>query len=187
MVQIHCLRLYLAGDIHIESGVRMLRIVELMYLMLPVFIANMAPPFVKFWPGWNGPISPRWLGEHKTVVGFAFGVAAATATTAIQHSFAWRGGLVDYKVWLPMGLSCGLGAMGGDSLKSFFKRRLGIAPGVRWIPADQLDFVLGGLIALSLWTRLTWLDVLLVLGLSFIGDIAVNQLAFRIGVRDTKW
>ena len=77
--------------------------------------------------------------------------------------------------------------MVGDSLKSFFKRRLDIAPGARWIPADQLDFVVGGLIVLSFWTDLTWLDVFAVLGLSFIGDIAINQLAFRMGIRDTNW
>lgn len=164
-----------------------MRIVELVYLMLPIYLGNMAPPFVRFWPGWNRPISRRWLGGHKTVIGFAFGVAVAAATASIQHALAWHGSLVDYGLWIPFGLSCGLGAMVGDSLKSFFKRRLDIAPGARWIPADQLDFVVGGLIVLSFWTDLTWLDVFAVLGLSFIGDIAINQLAFRMGIRDTNW
>jgi CDP-2,3-bis-(O-geranylgeranyl)-sn-glycerol synthase len=31
----------------------MLRLAQLFYLMLPVYFANMAPPFVKYWSGWN--------------------------------------------------------------------------------------------------------------------------------------
>ena len=37
----------------------------------------MAPPFVRSWGGWNPPISRHWLGGHKTVVGFAAGLAGA--------------------------------------------------------------------------------------------------------------
>ncbi|MDR3418455.1 MAG: CDP-archaeol synthase [Nevskia sp.] len=165
----------------------MLRLIEVLYLMLPVYAANMAPPFVKFWPWWNRPIDRRRLGDHKTIVGFAFGIAVAVATTALQRTLAWSGGLVDYGQWLPLGLSCGFAAMAGDSLKSLFKRRLRIAPGSSWVPADQLDFVVAGLIVLSLWTRLTWLDISLVLGLSFVADIAVNHFAFWLKIRDTPW
>jgi len=52
---------------------RVLHVLQLIYLMLPAYLANMAPPFTRFWPGWNRPISRRWLGDHKTVVGFAQG------------------------------------------------------------------------------------------------------------------
>jgi CDP-2,3-bis-(O-geranylgeranyl)-sn-glycerol synthase len=74
-----------------------------------------------------------------------------------------------------------------DSVKSFFKRRRNVAPGHAWIPADQLDFVMGGLLALSFWVAFGWLDILCVLVLSFIGDTAVNHASFNLGVRDTKW
>ena len=43
-------------------------VLQLVYLMLPAYLANMVPPFARYWPGWNGPISRRWLGDHKTVV-----------------------------------------------------------------------------------------------------------------------
>lgn len=165
----------------------MFRIVELVYLMLPIYLANMAPPFVKYWRGWNRPINERWLGSHKTVLGFTFGIAAAILTTLIQSGIRWRGDLVNYEQWFLLGLTCGCGAMVGDSLKSYFKRRLQIASGRSWIPADQLDFVLGGLLVLSFWVRLSWLDVIAVLALSFVGDIIVNHLSFQLGVRDTRW
>ena len=44
----------------------------------------MAAPFVKYWRGWNAPIAARRLSEHKTVVGFAFGVCAAVVVTFVQ-------------------------------------------------------------------------------------------------------
>jgi CDP-2,3-bis-(O-geranylgeranyl)-sn-glycerol synthase len=131
----------------------------LIYLMLPVYVANMAPPFVKYWPGWNRPISRRWLGDHKTVVGFLLGVATATAIAYMQSLIGWRDGLAHYDQWLLLGLACGIGAMGGDALKSLLKRRCGIPPGKPWIPADQLDFVVGGLVVLSFFVTLRPLDV----------------------------
>lgn len=163
------------------------RLVDLLYLMLPVYVANMAPPFVKFWHGWNPPISLHRLGSHKTVVGFGLGIAAAMIVTALQYFLAWERSLVDYSQWLPLGLSCGFGAMAGDSIKSFFKRRRRIAPGTRWVPVDQLDFVIGGLMALSIWYPFTWPDLVVIASVSFVGDIIVNQLAYRLGIRDTAW
>lgn len=163
------------------------RLAQLIYLMLPVYAANMAPPFAKYWPGWNRPISQRWLGNHKTVMGIVFALGAATATTFAQSLVHWHGNLVEYGQWPLLGAACGLGAMIGDSTKSFFKRRLGIAPGQPWVPADQLDFIVGGLLALGWWAALSWTDVLWILVLSFVGDIVVNHLSFRLGIRDTRW
>ena len=81
----------------------------------------------------------------------------------------------------------GAGAMTGDCVKSFFKRRRGVAPGGTWIPFDQLDFVAGAL--LFAWQRaaLGWTDVAIILVLSFIGHILVNHLGYWLGVRDARW
>jgi CDP-archaeol synthase len=65
------------------------RLVELVYLMLPAYAANMAPPFVKFWPGWNRPINRALLGDHKTVVGFALGVLVGIFAAYIQSLIDW--------------------------------------------------------------------------------------------------
>lgn len=164
-----------------------MHLAQLLYLMLPVYLANMAPPFVKFWHGWNPPISVPLLGSHKTVVGFAAGVAVAVAVSFIQSRLRWEGSLLSPGHWLAAGIAAGLGAMAGDSLKSFFKRRLQIAPGQRWIPFDQLDFIVGGLVALSFFVRLDWVDIALVCAVSFVGDVLVNQLAFHLGIRDNGW
>lgn len=163
------------------------RILQLAYLMLPVYLANMAPPFTRFWRGWNPPISRRWLGSHKTVLGFGLGVAVAIAAAFAQSRIQWQGQLVNYADWPLLGCACGVGALGGDAAKSWCKRRLGIAPGRPWIPADQLDFVLGGLAALSGWVDFGATDAVAIIALSFAGDIAVNHVAYYCGIRDTRW
>lgn len=159
---------------------------QLLYFLLPAYVANMAPPFVRFWRGWNRPISRRWLGDHKTVVGFASGMLAALATAAVQAHLAPPLALAR-ESWPQAGLALGFGAMAGDALKSFFKRRIGIAPGRSWKPADQLDFVLGALVMGLPWYVPGWPETLAVLALSFLGHIAVNHLAFWLGIRDTRW
>jgi CDP-2,3-bis-(O-geranylgeranyl)-sn-glycerol synthase len=161
------------------------RTLRLLYFMLPAYAANMTPPFMKYWRGWNPPIARRWLGAHKTVLGFASGVGTAILVTFVQSRIAWEGSLVAYDAWL--GVRFGVGAMAGDSAKSFLKRRVGIAPGKPWIPFDQLDFVIGALLLTWHRAQLSWLDGLLILVLTAAGDILVNHLGYWLGIRDTKW
>ena len=165
----------------------LIHLLQLTWFMAPAYCANMAPPFARFWPGWNRPINARSLGSHKTTVGAVGGVLVATAVALLQSRLGWRGSIVDYDQWLLVGLLLGVGAMGGDLAKSYVKRRVGIAPGSRWVPADQLDFVIGALVLIAPMARIGWLDVTLILAISFVGDLAVNQVAFRLGVRDTAW
>ena len=165
----------------------LIKVFQLLYLMLPAYAANMAPPFVKYWRGWNRPLNRRLLGEHKTIVGFMLGVLAALLVAYAQSCIGWNGNLVDYSNGSVLGLALGFGAMGGDSLKSLFKRARGIPPGQSWMLADQLDFVLGAMIMVWPWARLDWMDAAVILTLSFIGDIAVNHIACWLGIRDTRW
>ena len=162
-------------------------ILQLVYLMLPAYLANMAPPFTRYWPGWNRPISRKWLGDHKTVVGFCAGLAVSVAATFVQSKVNWEKGLIPYAGWPLLGLAFGVGAMGGDSLKSFLKRLQGIPPGRPWIPMDQLDFIVGSLLLILPFANVTGLDVVIILALSFLGDIVINHLSYAFGIRDTKW
>ncbi len=171
---------------HHRTGDAM-HLIQLLYLMLPVYFANMAPPFVKYWRGWNRPICAPLLGSHKTIVGFGAGVLVAVIVVLIQRLVDWQKGAPTTMDWLPFGIVAGVCAMAGDSIKSFFKRRLRLAPGSRWIPFDQLDFVLAGLFALNYFVPLSWIDVLEICIISFVADVLVNQLSFALSIRDTKW
>jgi len=44
---------------------------------------------------------------------------------------------------IPIVFSICFGALLGDIVESFFKRRKGIERGKDWIPFDQLDFIIG--------------------------------------------
>lgn len=165
----------------------LLHVLDLVYFMAPAYVANMAAPLVRYWKGWNRPIWSRGLGDHKTVLGFAVGLLAALATTFVQHVVGREPRFVEYERWAGLGLAFGLGAMGGDSAKSFFKRRLGIPPGQPWIPFDQLDFALGALILVAPQATLGLADVAILLGVSFGGHVTVNHAAYWLGIRDVKW
>ena len=165
----------------------LLRAIQLVYFMAPAYVANMAPPFLKYWKGWNMPISKRLLGKHKTVMGVVVGILAAIIAVFVQSQIAWQGSLVDYADWLMLGLLFGFGAMAGDSIKSFFKRKARIAPGKSWIPFDQLDYVIGALVFVWYSVTLSMIDVVLILVLSFAGHILINHLGYWLGVRNVRW
>ncbi|MDR0181977.1 CDP-archaeol synthase [Lysobacter arvi] len=159
----------------------------LAYFMLPAWLANMAPPFARFWRGWNRPIHRELLGDHKTVVGFvlalAIGFLAVAAQALVQPSAFWRS--PDYWPWL--GLAFGLGTAGGDALKSLVKRRLHRPPGAPWIPFDQLDFVAGSLLLAAPFVRLSPWNVIAILAMTFAGDLLVNRLSFHLGIKRSPW
>jgi CDP-2,3-bis-(O-geranylgeranyl)-sn-glycerol synthase len=164
------------------------RVIQLMYFMAPAYVANMAPPFLKYWRGWNPPINRRWLGSHKTVLGFAAGVLAAVLTAAVQAHLAWSADAIAvHETWLGLGLRLGIGAMAGDAVKSFFKRRAAVPPGERWVPFDQIDFVAGALALVWPVADLSWQDAVTLLLVSAIGHIVVNHIGYWIGVRPSRW
>jgi len=51
-----------------------------------------------------------------------------------------------FPLMIPIVLSLCTGALLGDIVESFFKRRMGKERGEDWIPFDQLDFVVGALL-----------------------------------------
>jgi CDP-2,3-bis-(O-geranylgeranyl)-sn-glycerol synthase len=77
--------------------------------------------------------------------------------------------------------------MAGDCAKSFVKRRLGISPGERWVPADQLDYGVAGLLVLGMWYPFDWRDVVLILVVTFVGSLLVNRLSPGLGIKGTPW
>lgn len=102
----------------------------------------------------------RILGSHKTIRGFIIGIIAGIIGVYIQVWFyqevTWMQKYfpVHYDVINPimLGFLLGFGALLGDAVKSFFKRRRGIQPGRSWFPFDQIDYIVGGI-------ALTWFYV----------------------------
>jgi CDP-2,3-bis-(O-geranylgeranyl)-sn-glycerol synthase len=137
--------------------------VQALWVFLPAYMANMAPVFaMKLFPNWNARIDGgrKWkdgkpiLGPGKTWRGLVAGcvLGAATAVLLSLRPGTWNLSNFGYSLAggsihgpLILGFALGFGAIVGDAVKSFFKRRTGREGGAPWVPFDQLDFVVGGL------------------------------------------
>lgn len=174
-------------------------ILKCFYLMLPAYFANMAPVIVKkinllaFPVDFNQQIGNQpVLGKNKTFRGLVFGVVFAL-TVAYVQSLLYNVGFFksisffDYHNWLLFGILMGSGALIGDLAKSFFKRRLGLKPGAKFVPFDQTDFAVGALLLIMPVFEITLTIFIVSLVLSFVLHIAVNHLSFYLKIRNEKW
>lgn len=170
-----------------------------LYLMLPAYFANMAPVIVKkinlfaFPIDFNKEINNKPIfGKNKTFRGLIFGIIFAIIVAYLQYllystEFFKNISFIEYRNWLLFGFLMGLGALIGDLVKSFFKRRLGIKPGEKFVPFDQTDFVVGALVFIMPIFDLTLQIFIVSLLLSFALHIIVNHAAFWLRIRSEKW
>lgn len=174
-------------------------ILKCFYLLLPAYFANMAPVTVKkinlfkFSIDFNKKIGNKPIfGKNKTFRGFVFGITFAIIVTYLQFLLydiePFRDvSFINYKNWFLFGFLMGFGALTGDLVKSFFKRRLGLKPGAKFVPFDQIDFVVGALVFIMPKFNLTLKIFIVSLLLSFVLHIIVNHLAFYLSIRNEKW
>ena len=167
-----------------------------LFFFAPAGIANMWPILAAKTPGlaklsypmdFNKTLNgKRIFGDHKTIRGFVAGFFGALAMLAIQvnwyESSAWIRADVAYmdytaiNIWL-WAFVFDLGVLGGDALKSFFKRQFDRPPGAAWFPFDQLDYVVGGILTSLLVIRLEPFDYFMIALVWF----ALHPLATGIG------
>lgn len=166
-------------------------VLQLTYYFLPAYVANMMPVIGKDWMrGLARPVSARWFGNHKTWRGIVLGVLGAIIIAFVQSRLVPYVGVLSiapYRDWWLLGSLLGLGALLGDLMKSFFKRRLAIKPGASWVPFDQLDFVIGGLALSSFVFFPGWTGVAVLVVVSFFLHIIVNHIGFALRMRATSW
>ena len=175
-------------------------ILQSIYFILPAYFANMAPVIVKkifnnlaFPLDFNKKIGNKEIfGKNKTFRGLIFGVLFAIIIAFIQFILYKNNilvdlAIVDYSNWLLIGFLMGFGAIFGDLIESFVKRRLGFRSGTPFIPFDQLDFVVGALIFVYPVARLSIEKMSIILFISFILDMIVNHIAFYTKIRKERW
>jgi len=167
-------------------------ILEIIWFFLPAYAANMAASIFKL-KFLNFPISEKIFGSHKTYRGFLIGLISALIIVSIQKllfsfDFFQKISYLNYaKNFLLIGFLLGSGALFGDLIKSFFKRRLKIPPGEKWIPFDQIDYTLGALIFISFLWRPSLIFILSAIILNFFLHILINHLGFWLGIRKSPW
>jgi CDP-2,3-bis-(O-geranylgeranyl)-sn-glycerol synthase len=183
-------------------------LIRVLWVLTPVFAANAlatlprgrGPP-MDFGRNWFD--GRRALGPSKTWSGFLFGTFVAVPIVLLQ---AWLILIAPPNLQLvpqyaptvlgalPIAFLLTGGALTGDAIGSFIKRRLGWESGARVFGLDQLPFVLVP-IALGLWLypsifvvtffsleALLWV-LLLTLGLHAL----FNWIGFKIGTKKVPW
>ncbi len=172
------------------------------WFFLPAGIANMTPVLANKVPRlneWDTPMDfgksfrgKRIFGDHKRWRGVVSGVVVASIIVLIeyslyQHSAGIRSLVTELDYGIPevlwLGPLLGAGALFGDAIKSFFKRRVGVKPGHSWFPFDQSDYIVGGLLASLIIVRLNVLTYLFIFATWFALHLIASFIAFQLGLK----
>jgi len=172
--------------------------------MLPAAVANVVPIVSKKLPllsRWNTPVDfgltfrgKPLLGTHKTWRGIITGVVAALIAFWLLKLFAghWSwvhhiatdgGDYTQLSLWF--GVVTGFGALLGDMVKSFWKRQLGIASGHSWVPFDQVDYIIGGVLLSLPFAVLSWSQYVWIFLIWFGMHLLFSYLGYKWGLKDT--
>ena len=166
--------------------------------MLPAYVPNSAAAAV----GGGIPIDcgrswrdgKRILGDGKTIRGFCGGVACGCIVGLLQimaQGYPAFSALPRMSI-LPVFLLA-TGALAGDMVKSFFKRRAGIERGGSWPFVDQYDFVVGAFFFLFIgdpafaFSVLTLPVIITILIITPVLHRVVNIIGYKMGVKDVPW
>lgn len=170
------------------------------WLMLPAYIPNnCAALFGGGMPLDNGRTfqdGRRILGDGKTFRGTLAGTVCGVLIGLLQNQIAPLIGLPSFGTGfeqLPILLGLSLGAMLGDIVAAFFKRRMGLKRGAPLFVIDQIDFVIGAwLLTIILapqwfWQNFTPFIMLIVLIITPILHRATNIIGYKIGAKREPW
>ncbi len=153
----------------------------------PPMLSNAAPVLV------NGVIpidkgrffvdGRRLLGDGKTVEGFVTG-AVSGFVASIPAAI-----VIGTPLFVLVGLAASIAALLGDIAGSFLKRRLGLERGAPLFLVDQLDFMLAatGLYAALGYIGDKWIYVGYTMVLVIMLHIATNNVAYYLGLKNTRW
>jgi CDP-2,3-bis-(O-geranylgeranyl)-sn-glycerol synthase len=182
-----------------EVGSIMYLVIVAIWLMLPAYIPNnCAALFGGGRPldfGRNFRNGRRILGDGKTfrgtVLGALSGIFVGMAQNAIAPAWLPKFGEGLEMISVLMALS--FGAMLGDIVASFLKRRGGFERGESVFLLDQLDFVFGSWALLLLlapswfYSNFTLRIIVIVLIVTPILHRLTNMLGYRIKVKKEPW
>jgi CDP-2,3-bis-(O-geranylgeranyl)-sn-glycerol synthase len=154
------------------------------YLLLPVYCTNGAPVIF----GGGRPIDSgrslsdgqRIFGDHKTIRGFASGLAVGAIVGVFESMFLAQN-------LLPLAFLASLGALLGDMIGAFVKRRLGIKPGGPFPVLDQLDFIVGAALLASFVFDVSLGTAVIVLLVTPPIHLLANLGAYLLGLKSTYW
>jgi CDP-2,3-bis-(O-geranylgeranyl)-sn-glycerol synthase len=159
-------------------------VAESLIYIFPAYSANAVPVIfgggqpLDF--GKNFKDSRPIFGSHKTFRGFFAGLLIGTLV-GVGESFVFN----NYNPLL--GFTLSLGAVAGDLLGAFVKRRLGFAPGAFLPIIDQVDFVLCALLLSLPIAPPTPIMALTIIVVTIPIHLLTNLLAYLMRVKKKPW
>lgn len=161
--------------------------------VLPAWFANATPVVLGGGPpldfGKNWADGRRIFGKGKTIRGLLAGLLAGTLIGWLEGwlFFSYYPNLLFIGSNAVLGFVLAGGAMFGDLLGSFIKRRLGMESGSEWKVADQTGFIVFALL-FAYWYApfpLGWAIILLVL--SPLAHVATNRVGFWLKLKEVPY
>ncbi len=152
---------------------------ETLYIYLPAYIANATPVVL----GGGGSLDgdKKWLdgkplfGDHKTVRGTLSGLAAGFLVGLIQQT-PYRGAILS------------IGAIVGDLIGSFIKRRMNLEPGTLLPLIDQMGFIIFAVFLVSfIQNPPTWNQAIGILIATLPIHYLTNLLAWALKLKSNPW
>ncbi len=154
------------------------RVAAALYFFLPAYVANTLPGI--FGGGMPLDLNRKFidgrplLGKGVTIRGTITGIAGGTVVGALQGNVV-------------LGFLLSTGALTGDAVSSFLKRRAGLERGAPVPLLDQLNFVVGALVFASFAARIPLDYIAVLLVVTPVGHLAVNRLGYLLRIKDVPW
>lgn len=174
---------------------------------LPAYVAN---PLAVLWGRGGSPMDSgktwsdgrRVLGDGKTWRGFFGGAMSGFALGVIIAAIVGSGSVPPPPVWEPIHIllasaALAFGALSGDVIAAFVKRRRGLERGAKAPGLDQYDFLIGAFLFVAIvepaFFTATYLEgdrvwgLLLVILITPLLHRAVNLIGFAMGKKKEPW
>jgi CDP-2,3-bis-(O-geranylgeranyl)-sn-glycerol synthase len=184
-------------------------LIEALWFILPAYMANSIAndvAHIRYLEKYSYPLDfglkwrgVRIFGQNKTWRGLFFGVLAAVSTGLLQQKFGIQT-TVFLSDWLKpastlslpemsttLAFLIGFGAMTGDAVKSFFKRRMGIESGQPAPLLDQLDYIFGAFFFAWLITPIKLEYFALVIIITVPIHLTANLIAWLLKLKNVPW
>ncbi|MBI5225055.1 CDP-2,3-bis-(O-geranylgeranyl)-sn-glycerol synthase [Candidatus Micrarchaeota archaeon] len=170
-------------------------IVQLILFIIPAYMANSAPVLLSGWGALDFRMKffdgKRLLGDSKTVrgtlggllVGFIVGMIFTYISPEYLFYVAGNEKKLIVTALLVFGAIC------GDLLGSFFKRRLDIESGEPLFITDQVLFILMAVLFASLPAGffITVYDLVVILVITLVTHILANVIAHKLNLKKVPW
>lgn len=179
-------------------------ILSCLYFFLPAYFTNMTPPLMRKAGIFNFLDKPvdfdrKFLGQpifgkNKCWRGVVFGIlvgflVALAQGCLYQFPAIQKISFLDYyqiNIFL-FGFLISAGAVFGDLLFAFIKRRLKMEPGARFLPWDQTNYVIGAAVFLTPIFKIDILIWITLFILTFVLHIIVNRIGYYLKLHGAKW